>query len=289
MPGMSLSVVLQALDDAHHFPTSLPHLAKELALVEPMLGPIELVIVDDASSDGSARIAGEYLELFSHARLIQLPWNCGKGTSARAGVAAATGRSIAFIDDARTVDAAHLTALAGLLEDADVVLSYCPPVAPDQSLAGVGRQLTVAAYHRVARRLTATAIADGHHHFAAIRAEAAKPLFALLQSAGFKSDVKARIVMMSMGLRIVELPAAEPASAGGPGVPGHQVSPHQDLVSEMVADLLQAHRHRARAQAAGRHLSSHQVIGLTPGAADCRQRPVLVGTTPPVKEPRAKR
>ena len=230
----------------------------------------------------------EYLELFSHARLIQLPWNCGKGTSARAGVAAATGRGIAFIDDAQTVDAAHLTALVSLLEDADVVLSYCPPVAPDQSLAGVGRQLTVAAYHRVARRLTATAIADGHHHFAAIRAEAAKPLFALLQSAGFKSDVKARIVMMSMGLRIVELPAAEPASAGGPGVPGvpgHQVSPHEDLVSEMVADLLQAHRHRARAQAAVRRT----VVMPTPKSdmtmpADSQTSTVLIGSTAAVEE-----
>ena len=285
MPGMSLSVVLQALDDAHHFPTSLPHLAKELALVEPMLGPIELVIVDDASSDGSARIAGEYLELFSERTPHPAPVELRQGHLARAGVAAATGRGIAFIDDARTVDAAHLTALASLLEDADVVLSYCPPVAPDQSLAGVGRQRTVAAYHRVARRLTATAIADGHHHFAAIRAEAAKPLFALLQSAGFKSDVKARIVMMSMGLRIVELPAAEPATAERRSIQGHQSSPHQDLVSEMVFDLVQAHRHRARAQAAVRRT----VVMPTPKSdmtmpADSQTSTVLIGSTAAVEE-----
>ncbi len=252
MPGMSLSVILPAREEADRLPITLAHLAKELALVEPILGPIEVVIVDDASRDGSAHVAAEHLHLFSNARLIQLPWSCGKGTVARAGVAAATGRIVTFIDDAGTVDAAHLTALVGLLEEADVVLSYCPPAGRDLSLVGVGRQLSSAAYRRLARRLTATAIADGHHHFAAIRAEAAKPLFALLQSAGFTSDVKARIVMLSMGLRIVEFPAAAPAADGAMAIPGHQTSPHQDLVTEMFADLVQAHRHRARAQAAVR-------------------------------------
>lgn len=285
MPDMSLSVILPALDDAHGLPKSLPHLAKELALIEPAVGRIELVIVDDGSRDGSARIAREHLDLFSNARLIRLPWNCGNGTAARAGVAAATGRSIVFIDDANTTDGVHLTGLVTMLDESDVVLRYCAPPGPDHSLAGIGRQLTVAAYRRLARRLTDTAIADGHHHFAAIRAEAAKPLFALLQSAGFTSDVKARIVMMSMGLRIVELPAVEPATAERRSIQGHQSSPHQDLVSEMVIDLVQAHRHRARAQAAVRRT----VVMPTPKSdmtmpADSQTSTVLIGSTAAVEE-----
>ncbi len=307
---MSLSVVLSAREEANRLPITLAHLAKELVLVEPILGPIEVVIVDDASRDGSARVAAEHLPLFSNARLIQLPWTCGKGTVARAGVAAATGRIVTFIDAAGNVDAAHLTALVGLLEEADVVLSYCPPVGRDLSLFGVGRQLSLAAYRRLGRRLTATAIADGHHHFAAIRTEAAKPLFALLQSAGFTSDVKARIVMLAMGLRIVEFPAAEPTADGGIRIPGHQSSAHQDLVSEMFADLVRAHRHRARAQAAvrrsvspapepnltislaapgGSQPSSGTTVDPTSGSADDREIRVMVGSTMPAEESRTNR
>ena len=76
------------------------HIGSTLAAIRGALGGVhadggvELVVVDDGSSDGTADAA-----LGSGAdQVVVLPENRGKGAAIRAGVAAARGRTIAFTD-----------------------------------------------------------------------------------------------------------------------------------------------------------------------------------------------
>jgi dolichol-phosphate mannosyltransferase len=60
----------------------------------------EFILVDDGSTDGSARAATEFVaRAGATARLIQLPRNQGKGAAMRAGLAAASG-DIILVQDA---------------------------------------------------------------------------------------------------------------------------------------------------------------------------------------------
>jgi teichuronic acid biosynthesis glycosyltransferase TuaG len=59
---------------------------------------LELVVVDDCSDDASACIISEYALVNSNIKVVRLEKNSGAGASRNAGIAAASGRYVAFID-----------------------------------------------------------------------------------------------------------------------------------------------------------------------------------------------
>jgi len=84
----AISVVVPALNEA-------PRIASSLARLRAELGDdAEIVVVDDGSSDETARVAGEA----GADVVVRLPMNVGKGGAVRAGVGRATGDVIVFTD-----------------------------------------------------------------------------------------------------------------------------------------------------------------------------------------------
>lgn len=59
---------------------------------------LELIVIDDCSSDSSVEILSEYVESNSNIRFVRLQQNSGAGASRNAGIDIATGRYLAFID-----------------------------------------------------------------------------------------------------------------------------------------------------------------------------------------------
>lgn len=93
-------------------------------------GPVELIIVDDASPDGTADwVAAAYPGI----RLIRNPVNRRVSAARNAGLAAARGRFIAFLDDDDWWDPSFLRRHLDLLRSRpDAVLSYCDFVSVDE-------------------------------------------------------------------------------------------------------------------------------------------------------------
>jgi glycosyltransferase involved in cell wall biosynthesis len=58
----------------------------------------EVVVVDDGSTDGTLRIVDGFASRDSRVRAVSLPTNRGRGAARAAGVTAARGRHIAFVD-----------------------------------------------------------------------------------------------------------------------------------------------------------------------------------------------
>jgi glycosyltransferase involved in cell wall biosynthesis len=73
--------------------------------------PLELIVVDDGSTDASAQIATD-----AGARVIRLARNAGGATARNVGARAATGDAIAWLDSDDYWDANHLSVVAGLLD-----------------------------------------------------------------------------------------------------------------------------------------------------------------------------
>jgi len=75
-----------------------PYLAECLESVAAQtLADLEVIMVDDGSTDGSARIAGEFAERDPRFRLLTQP-NRGLGAARNAGADAASGELLAFVD-----------------------------------------------------------------------------------------------------------------------------------------------------------------------------------------------
>ena len=101
-------------------------LAQELESVRGRGAKIEVILVDDGSSDGTLRIASEIAALDSRVRVIALPQNIGTFAARIAGVQEARGEFVLFLDSDDMLPkhcvAAYLHALHGEL-DVDIVFA----------------------------------------------------------------------------------------------------------------------------------------------------------------------
>src|SRR5882757_2411196 len=92
---MTYSIVIPAYNEAKRLPSTLDCI---LAFLQNKSWDAEVIVVNDGSTDDTARVVRNYRERFSVVRLIDNKMNQGKGRSIRDGVAQATGDIILFTD-----------------------------------------------------------------------------------------------------------------------------------------------------------------------------------------------
>jgi glycosyltransferase involved in cell wall biosynthesis len=111
-----VSIVVPAYREARVIADTVRRLHDE---VTDRLGDVEVVVVDDGSSDGTAALArGAGADV-----VVELPRNLGKGAAIRRGVEVAAGRTIVFTDADLAYSPPQVAELALLVEEGwDVVL-----------------------------------------------------------------------------------------------------------------------------------------------------------------------
>jgi glycosyltransferase involved in cell wall biosynthesis len=103
---MSISVVIPCHNNGAHLAETLESVRSQTRR------PVEVIVVDDASTDDSAAVASQFAE----ARVIRLPRNSGVSCARNAGLLAARGDIIAWLDADDIWEPEHLATVAGLLE-----------------------------------------------------------------------------------------------------------------------------------------------------------------------------
>jgi glycosyltransferase involved in cell wall biosynthesis len=163
------------------------------------LGPWELLLVDDGSTDGTPAAVRRQAELDSRIKLIRLGRNYGQATALQAGFDAAAGAIVVSLDGDLQNDPADIPQLVRKLQDGDYDL-----------VAGyrVGRQdpthrrLPSAIANAIVRMLTGVRIRDTGCTLRAYRSE-------LLQGLHLYSDLHRFLPAVAVavrGARITEMP-----------------------------------------------------------------------------------
>lgn len=201
-PGdLRLSVVIPAFDEAPRIGATVEQVRAALTGVD---GGIEIVVVDDGSSDGTADVAKE-------ARadtVVVLPANRGKGAAVRAGVLAARGRTVAFTD----ADLAYSPdQLVGLLEEVeqgwDVVVGSrhhraSTTVVPTTRLRRLGSDVI----NWSTSMVVLGAYRDTQAGLKAFRSDAARTVFSRSTVDRFGFDVEVFVIAERNGLSVREVP-----------------------------------------------------------------------------------
>jgi glycosyltransferase involved in cell wall biosynthesis len=109
-PPARLSVVLPVYNVEDYLAEALD------SILAQTFSDLEVVIVDDGSTDGSRRIADRYVERFANVRLVATD-NRGLGAARNLGVRHCTGELLAFVDSDDTLPERAYTALVSALDE----------------------------------------------------------------------------------------------------------------------------------------------------------------------------
>ncbi len=203
-PGLlRATVIVPALGEADRIGGTIGAIRDALAPIAAD-GGLEIIVVDDGSSDGTADAA-----LIGGAdQVVVLPENSGKGAAIRAGVAAARGRSVAFTDADLAYSPDQLGNVLRAVEAGwDVAVGsrrHPDTVATDGAgwLRGVGSR---------AVNVLAMGVLLSHPHdtqcgLKAFRSDVAKAIFSLARVDRFAFDIEVLHLVERHRFSLIEVP-----------------------------------------------------------------------------------
>jgi glycosyltransferase involved in cell wall biosynthesis len=198
----SLSIVLPCFDEAERLPGTL---AAYLAHFPPSRAEVELIVVDDGSSDGTSAIADQLAAADPRVRVVRTPHNHGKGYAVRVGIQAAQGELVVFTDADGSYGPEQLERVVAALAGAPVAIG-----ARLGSQAGSGspllRRLASPVFNRVMRLLLGLPFHDTQCGLKGFRRDAAEALFQRARVDGFAFDAEALLMARRLGIEVVEVP-----------------------------------------------------------------------------------
>ena len=205
-----LSVVIPAYNEAQRIEPSLERIRLYLASRDEA---IEIVVVDDGSSDGTSAVVEREIPRFSDSglelRLLGDGRNHGKGAAVRVGMLAAKGDIVLFSDADLSAPIDELPKLVDPIRAGEVDIAIGSR-ALDRSLVGVhqsvAREVAGRVFNLLMRALTGMPFRDTQCGFKAFRAEAAREVFGRVLIERFGFDVEALYVARKFGYSIREVP-----------------------------------------------------------------------------------
>jgi dolichol-phosphate mannosyltransferase len=203
--GRSLSLVIPAYNEEAVIGRAIAEARDALARLG---GRYEILVVDDGSRDGTARVVAEAARACPHVRLLRHPKNRGYGAALRTGFGAARFPLVAFTDADCQFDLADLGTLADLADRYPLVTGYRidrqdPPL----------RRFASWGYNVLVRTLLGTRVRDCDCALKVFRREALARL--LPQTGGFFVNTEMLTRARQLGYDVAEVGVRHRPRLGG--------------------------------------------------------------------------
>jgi glycosyltransferase involved in cell wall biosynthesis len=205
LPG--LTVVLPCLDEEDNV---APAVGEALAAAEECAGAVEVIVVDDGSTDATRERAERLAHEDGRVRVVVHEHNRGYGAAVRSGIDAARMPWILLTDGDRQFDLRELREFLPLAPGHELVAGY-----RIDRQDGVARRIAGRAWSRLTRRTFGFGVLDVDCAFKLVRASAVRRLDLVSEGAMVSAELLARGVRD--GWRIAELGVHHrPCTAGEP-------------------------------------------------------------------------
>jgi len=193
-----LTVVLPAYGEAGRVGESVRRVVAALDGID-----VEVVVVDDGSTDATAERAAE-----AGARVVRLDRNQGKGAAVRAGMLAANGRTVAFTDVDLAYPPEQLRSLLAAVEDGwDVAVgNRRHPGSEALTRPALVRQVSSKLFNLLTATVLLGQYRDTQCGCKAFRRDVAELLFGHTRLDGFAFDVEVLHLVERYRLSLTEVP-----------------------------------------------------------------------------------
>lgn len=203
-----LSIVVPAYNEEKRLPRALSQIRDYFAGRQSTASDIEIIVVDDGSTDGTARIVEEWARQMPSLRLVLNGGNRGKGYSVRHGMLEARGRIALFTDaDLSSPIEESAKLLAAISAGNDVAIGSR---ALDRSLIEVHqspyRELAGIIFNGFVRLITGLPFHDTQCGFKAFVREPSRIVFEQQRIERFGFDPEVLFLAQRHGLRAAEVP-----------------------------------------------------------------------------------
>jgi len=202
----SISIVIPAYNEEKRLPKTLESIQRYFS--SHVFSAVEILVVDDGSRDGTARIVEGYARADERIRLLRNPGNRGKGYSVRHGMLEASGDWILFSDADLSAPIEDLDILMKAAEK-DGVQVVIGSRAVDRSMVGVRqpfwREMSGRTFNLLMRIVTGLPYRDTQCGFKLYRRDAARAVFSRQKLDGFSFDVEDLMIARQLGVPAVEV------------------------------------------------------------------------------------
>ncbi len=199
-----LTVIIPARNEQARLPTTLPRV---LSFLDGQDYPSEVLVVDSASTDGTARVVETYAQGRDDLHLLRAH-QPGKGRAVRLGMLEARGEYRFICDADLSMPIEELNRFVPPQLDSEVDIAIASREAPGAVRYGepVYRHLIGRAFNTLVRLFTIPGIQDTQCGFKSFRASVAEDVFHNQRLDGWTFDVEVLFIAQRRGYQIIELP-----------------------------------------------------------------------------------
>lgn len=197
-----LSIIYPAHNEEMRLPDTLQ---KTAGFVQAQSYPVEVLVVENGSSDRTLQIAQDFASRYPFLRVMHMD-QPGKGRAVRAGVLAAQGQYRFFADVDLSMPIEEVKRFIPPHLDAPVVIASREAPGSVRYNEPNYRHLTGRAFNALVRILALPGLQDTQCGFKCFRADVAAEVFPLQTIEGWTFDVEVLYIARRRGYKIVELP-----------------------------------------------------------------------------------
>jgi glycosyltransferase involved in cell wall biosynthesis len=204
-PGApDISIIVPSYNEERRLPETLERIA---AYIRASGREVEILLVDDGSTDGTAAVAESFRSKFGALRVLSNGVNRGKGYSVRHGMMEARGRIVLFTDADLSAPIEEADKLFAALETYDIAIGSR---ALDRRLISIHqsrfREFAGIIFNTIVRLCLRLPFVDTQCGFKAFRREPCRIIFEQQRIEGFGFDPELLYLARRHGLRAVEIP-----------------------------------------------------------------------------------